>query len=270
MELYGLGGHRRFDPRNLDFGIIDHLKEQGTYDVALRRVVFGISRGGGLQEQWDLDDRSHKSQAIKAVAKSKAIKAVAEIPTFKYHYDLGFWGDQGNTPACTGFAAVHFLADGPVTQGKKGQAPIDPQEIYRLNQENDRKMGYSFAEGATSLAMAKTLKQLGYISSYFWGYDLNAVVQAALVSPVLIGIDWLEGMDDPDRKHGVIRAIGRIRGGHELLINGVDLDDGMFRLKNSWGQSWGKRGHAYLPFEDLEKLLGMGGEALLATEVKKP
>ena len=42
----------------------------------------------------------------------------------------------------------------------------------------------------------------------------------------------------PD-KNGVIKIGGRLSGGHAYVINGVDTKTKMFRLKNSWGKSWG-------------------------------
>jgi C1A family cysteine protease len=38
-------------------------------------------------------------------------------------------------------------------------------------------------------------------------------------------------------------------------------------LKQSWGREWGKRGHAYLPFEDLERLIAEDGDVCCFREL---
>ena len=70
----------------------------------------------------------------------------------------------------------------------------------------------------------------------------------------------------PD-KSGNIRLTGRFVGGHAYLINGVDLNKKVFRIKNSWGKSWGLGGHAYISFNDMTRLIRENGEICLATEV---
>jgi len=257
----GLGGHRRFDPRNLNHLIVDHLKAEGVYSSELTRATIGVRHLEGFNNL--LADERSDNVAVIREAKSRA-------ETCKYYYDAGAWLDQGDSPMCTGFSGAHLLADGPVTQRH-----VDVElarAIYAWNQANDRQMGYHFPDGATSLALAKTLKQNGWITGYKWGYQLNDVLQALQVGPVLLGINWYSGMDDPSNAPNtrpIITATGTCRGGHEILCNGVDLDDGFVRLKNSWGREWGHKGHALLPFKDLEKLLADDGDALLVVgEVK--
>lgn len=253
-EFLGLGRRPSFDVRNLNHLITDVL----PYDETLQKVGIAMSRAGGLA------DLSTNAQTLKV----KPVASAIGQGTSKYYYDSQWHGDQGSTSACTGFSGAHLLSDGPIVQGKKGIPAVDPFLLYSTNQQNDRKMGYNWAEGASSLALGQTLTQLGFASEYLWGYDLDSFLQAIRKGPVLFGTNWLTGMDSPDKKHGIIRAIGRNRGGHEILINGVNLNDGMVRLKNSWGLSWGKNGHAYLPFEDLEVLLAQDGDLLFITETK--
>jgi hypothetical protein len=242
----GLGRKEHFDPKNLDYLISDV--------VPLRD-----------------EDRKIALLAARAPVAGGPVKPLS-VPrgpaTSKYHWDAAWWGDQGDTPRCTAFALLHAMADGPVTH--RGQNPAaDPQEVYEAIVAQDRSEGRVYSGGATSLAMAKVAMARGWIGEYRWGYSLADFVAAIKVGPVLLGIDWYTGMDDPEAETAIIRAKGRYRGGHEIVANGADLDDGMARLKQSWGRAnYGRNGHGYLPFDDLERLIADGGDVLLFRELK--
>lgn len=123
-------------------------------------------------------------------------------------------------------------------------------------------------DGTSVRAGAKILKRLGVISEYRWAYTLDDVVQAVLnLGPVVVGTWWYTDMFMPNSK-GVITATGQKAGGHAYVINGVNVKKRMFRIKNSWGRSWGKNGHAYISFDDFDKLLKDWGEACMAFEKK--
>jgi hypothetical protein len=89
------------------------------------------------------------------------------------------------------------------------------------------------------------------------------------IGPVVVGTVWTEDMFYPDRD-GVIRPTGDSIGGHAYLLNGYDTQSGLFRIKNSWGHSWGIDGHAFLHINDLALLLDADGEACLALEQELP
>jgi C1A family cysteine protease len=51
-------------------------------------------------------------------------------------------------------------------------------------------------------------------------------------------------------------------GGHCLLCRGVNVREGYFLLRNSWGKSWGKDGDCRISFADMKRLLADGGESV--------
>jgi len=137
--------------------------------------------------------------------------------------------------------------------------------VYRDAQVVDEWPGENY-NGTSVRAGAKVLADRGHIGEYRWAWDLETVVRALLdVGPVVVGTNWYSGMFEPNQ--GIIDISGTVAGGHAYLLNGVNRNKGMIRLKNSWGRDWGSRGHAYISFEDMDRLIKEDGEACLALEI---
>jgi hypothetical protein len=175
-----------------------------------------------------------------------------------------WWGDQGDTPHCVGYSWAHWFEDGPVLH--IGRPPkIKPNKIYENAQRLDEWAGEDY-EGTSVRGGVKYLKSVGAVRSYYWAFDINTIAQYILnYGPVVVGTDWTDGMFEPD-KTGLIRASGSIAGGHAYVLNGVDTRTKRFRIKNSWGRSWGVQGHAFIRFSDMATLIARQGEACVAKE----
>lgn len=187
---------------------------------------------------------------------------------WRYWNGNGWWGDQGATPQCVAYSWVHWLEDGPIQQG--GAVPcISPQVIYDEAQKLDEWPGEGY-DGTSVRGGAKALQARGYISAYSWATTLDEVIQSVLMlGPMSVGTNWYNDMFEPDPTTFLVKPTGGIAGGHAFQLNGVNVGRKTFRLKNSWGRSWGKKGYALISFEDFEKLLLEDGEACIATEVSK-
>ena len=175
-----------------------------------------------------------------------------------------WWGNQGNTPQCVGYAWAHWICDGPITH--RGALPIiQPSLIYREAQKVDEWPGERY-NGTSVRGGAKYLMSSGKISSYLWAFDINTLINTVLnVGPVVVGTNWYYNMFFPD-KNGLISLSGYIAGGHAYVINGVNTVTKQFRIKNSWGKTWGVSGHAYISFSDMSRLIIERGEICLAIE----
>lgn len=215
------------------------------------------------------DERDH------AFPMSSVIPKTAAAGTkYRYWWANGWWGDQGYLPYCVGFSWLHWVEDGPITHSQTrsaGTGPIiDPSHLYREAQKVDQWVGENY-DGTSVRAGAKVLMRMGIVGGYRWAWDADTVVRALLTAgPVVVGTWWYSEMFDPKRDGNklVIRARGTKMGGHAYLINGVNTQSGLVRIKNSWGKSWGSGGHAYMPIGDLDKLIKDQGEACLATEIE--
>lgn len=203
---------------------------------------------GRLHAPDENDKRYHLELPVKASTRR-----------YRYWRDDVYFGNQGNKPHCVGYAWMHWLVNAPTYNY------LDPNGIYRLAQHIDEWDGTDYA-GTSVRAGAKILKNMGVIVRYEWAWDLRKMVEALLErGPLVVGTDWTQGMDRPDNR-GIIRATGRNMGGHAYLISGVSKQRKMFRVKNSWGKGWGLSGRAWLPFEDMDKLIKASGEVCLAVE----
>jgi hypothetical protein len=199
--------------------------------------------------------------------------------THRYWWSSGWHGDQGNTPHCVAYSWLHWLADGPATSRTlTGRAappqPYDnPRRLYCEMQENDEWIGdckNHRYDGTSVRAGAKVLRAHGYVREFRWGWTLDDAVKALLTEgPIVAGTWWYRDMYFPDPDTGLIQ-IGRSRrmGGHAYVLNGVNAKRGIIRLKNSWGRSWGRNGHAFISFKDMERLILEDGEVCLALETR--
>lgn len=167
--------------------------------------------------------------------------------------------DQGVEGACVGFAFAHDTAATP----KPRTASNDfARRVYGLAKTLDPWDGEDY-DGTSVLAGAKALKQLGLITQYRWAFTTTETLAAASrKGPVILGVNWREGMWDTD-VDGYINPVGKVVGGHAILLTGVNVKSQYVTLHNSWGPGWGVGGKARLSWAALDILLEDDGEACI-------
>lgn len=195
----------------------------------------------------------------------RALLRVVPPITSRYWWSQGAWLDQGETGTCVGHAWAHWIEDGP----KTWPGTVDPVAIYneacKLDPWPENDYG-DLLYGTSLRAGVQAVQARGKVTEYRWAWDASTVVDALLTKgPVVIGSYWYEHMFEPD-DNGMIKVSGPNTGGHCYILNGVNTVKGIVRVKNSWGQSWGKMGQAFLRIQDLDRLIKEDGEACLAVE----
>lgn len=177
--------------------------------------------------------------------------------------------DQGETPMCVGYSGWGWLRGGPTVNVPN----FAPQELYHWAQQHDQWEGEDY-EGSSTLGLMQVLTDAGFVKAYKWAFNVDLLVPWVLTTgPLLFGTNWHEEMFFP-RKDGFVIVDGAIAGGHEWRMTGINLDKkapdgtkGAGRIVNTWGQSWGQAGRAWISFKDVQKLLDAEGEAVTPTEV---
>lgn len=195
-----------------------------------------------------------------------------ELPLRSYTWSVYAHLDQGQEGSCVGHAFAHELAARPVVVA--GVTHEQAVTIYHEAQRADEWDGgsypgaFPFYEGTSVLAGAKVLTGAGHYTGYLWAQSEADVARAiGYKGPVVLGINWHEGMFTPDRD-GFIHPTGELAGGHAILANSVSIKGGYYVLHNSWGPGWGRNGTAKLSRPDLAVLLARGGEACLPQRKK--
>jgi hypothetical protein len=201
------------------------------------------------------------------------------LPKTKYWAFFNEALNQWYTGTCVGHGGEGWLLAGPIIQKRKGAFP-DAYALYRRAiavdewTENDAEINLEsslLVFGTSVRALFKVLQELGYVREYVWAQTLTDIQEfVSLKGPVVIGVNWYEGMMATD-VDGYLNLTGRVAGGHCVLVIGVDNVKRRFRILNSWGKWWGQSGRAWVRFEDMERLVfHEGGEAAAGIETRIP
>jgi hypothetical protein len=189
-----------------------------------------------------------------------------------YTHKVNVWFDQGQEGACVEYGISHELVANPVRVNATHVSDMLGQhKIYWAAQRNDPWEGGAypgadpFYEGTSVLSGMQVATELGYYSNYLWAQNENEVALAiGYKGPVVIGVNWYEGMYEPD-SDGFLNVTGAQVGGHCTLLYGVSISGDYYKLWNSWGQSWGNNGTAKIRRTDVVRLLSEDGEFCLPT-----
>jgi len=196
-----------------------------------------------------------------------------DAPIIDRYWDRTYAFDQGNSSACTMFAAAGLLHTQPWRDSLSRTAlrayDTDRERVagYRKAQRYDPWPGQEPAYyGSSTDAPLKLLRVERRIREWRWCFGLNDVLRTlSNHGPVAVGSNWYSGMDVVDPKTCRVKIEGDIRGGHAYELYAVRTDTREVEVTNSWG-NWGPcAGRFRLTWDDLERLLGEDGEACTIT-----
>jgi hypothetical protein len=192
--------------------------------------------------------------------------------------------DQGSLGSCTGNAAegcvgtaVFFAAVPDSNKAKPtGNANGDEKQAVALysaaTKLDDAPGSYPPDDtGSDGLSVAKAAQKAGLISGYQHCTSLTSALKALSQQPVITGVNWYDSFDQPDANGLItITAGAQVRGGHEFVLDELDVEGKRVGFTNSWGESWGLAGRAYMSWSDFDQLLGEQGDVTVFVPASQP
>jgi hypothetical protein len=187
--------------------------------------------------------------------------------------------DQGATGSCTGNASVGSLATSPHVEVLRdqidaGKLSLDESEALAVYSAATALDGFTGTyppddTGSDGLSVAKVLTGKSWISGYVHATSLNAMITALQSGPVIVGVNWYEGFDNPDA-NGHVTVSGASRGGHEFEVLGVNVENKTFTAINSWGPTFGVNGRFTFSWDDMTRLLAERGDCTQLIPLSAP
>lgn len=191
--------------------------------------------------------------------------------------------DQQSLASCTGNAAAGLVATdflgrtGLTSVTIDGQVvPVDEDfavRVYELATQLDNIDGTYPPDdtGSSGLGAAKALKKLGLAASYKHAFSLDALKSALQTGAAMAGTIWPESAFDVDGNgYLIVDRKSQIAGGHEYVISAYDAAKDAFRIDNSWGESWGVHGSAWVTAADMQWLLSQQGDVTVPVWATAP
>ncbi len=192
-----------------------------------------------------------------------SVRHQSQIPTL----------DQGHLGSCTGNAGAKclsyqpFWAESVVKAVLGSDAQADEEYavgVYSAATHLDDVAGAYPPQdtGSDGLSVAKVLLKRKLISGYQHAFSLEALLSALAKQPVIVGTEWRQDMFNP-AADGRLSITGRVAGGHEYCLDELDVEHRRVWLQNSWGDSWGHTGRAYVTWDDMRTLLSHQGDCTI-------
>jgi hypothetical protein len=125
--------------------------------------------------------------------------------------------------------------------------------------------------GSDGLSMAKVFTADTLISGYLHAFTFADALAALADRPLITGVNWYDSMFDPTAEGEVrVTAGASVAGGHEFVVDELDMERQRVWATNSWGTSWGVSGRFWLSFATWTRLLGEDGDVTVFVPVTDP
>jgi hypothetical protein len=219
-----------------------------------------------------------RSLAYQVPAKSTAtltsVRHTRQIPVL----------DQGSLGSCTGNATEGALGTTPFLEAipktvlgrPTGNARVDEDQAIALYSAATALDSYDGGyppndTGSDGLSVAKAAKAAGLISGYQHATSLDAALAALQAKPVITGVNWYDSFDEPAASGLItIAKQASVRGGHEFVLDELDVEQRRVWFTNSWGGAWGLSGRACIGWDDFARLLSEDGDVTAFVPLSQP
>lgn len=214
--------------------------------------------GKPLGRHIEHDPRSRLFEQPRSTAVLTSVRHKRRIPVL----------DQLALGSCTGNAAVGCIGTAPLYGRLPANHPVLNEafavKVYTAATKIDGVPGQMPEEdtGSTGLAVAKVLLSQGLIRGYNHTFSTDQALQALVKQAVIIGVNWYEGFDEPGA-WGLVQPTGQVRGGHEFVVDEIDVENRLVWATNSWGPGWGVNGRFCFSWDTLDRLLAEQGDVVV-------
>lgn len=185
--------------------------------------------------------------------------------------------NQGDVGSCTGNAEEGAQGTSPLYEALQPSVQLKLGELGALQL-------YSAAEtidgdgpyppndnGSSGTSVCQAAKNAGFISGYLHATTVFAMEAALQNGPVIIGVNWYDSFDSPASNGTIaISPNAQVRGGHEVLVRGVDPVAKILRADNSWGTGWGDHGSMQFSYATMDRLLAEQGDCTVPLPLTAP
>jgi hypothetical protein len=181
--------------------------------------------------------------------------------------------DQGNVGACTGFAEAGCLMTEPVWNPSWAFTARDALRLYSRATRLDAYPGSypPLDTGSSGLAVMKAATREKLIAGYTHTFSFDGFLGALTLQPGIVGISWYASFDTPlpSGECPLLPNAG-VRGGHEVEVWGLDVEQERIWCYQSWGATWGalKNGSFWFSWATMRRLLSEQGDATFPVAVK--
>jgi len=232
-----------------------------THTTTVRHYEEQVVPGMRLGWHYEADTRDFDPTALMAAAGLNVVTDKRETVWDRYCPPF----NQGDVGSCVGNAVAGVL----MTKGfwVPGRA-FDEQTavtFYKMATKLDSLPGSYPPDdtGTTGTAGAKAAKQTKYIHAYSHTNNFNHLLTTLNYQSCMVGVGWYDSFDQPVNGVCPITPGAYVRGGHEFELVGQNPFDKMVYAVNSWGTTWGNGGYMAFSFNDMERLLGEGGQVTI-------
>jgi hypothetical protein len=173
------------------------------------------------------------------------------------HKASGLPLNQGALGSCTANACCGALNSGHDLGDKTPLTEHDALKLYGVETRLEGKPYPPNDPGGSGLMVCKAAQQEKLITSYTHAFGVQQALEALVIRPVITGINWYTSFDTPDPESGLVEIAPKatVRGGHEILADGIDASKELVWFWNSWGKEFALAGRFCMSFATWEQLL---------------
>jgi hypothetical protein len=197
--------------------------------------------------------------------RSKRYRAKEAVRVRSVQHDVvGLPLNQGKLGSCTANALCGALNSAPFNRDGRQFRERDAVRLYDLETEMEGKPHPPHDPGGSGLMVCKAAKRLGWITAYSHAFGLEHALRALTLRPVITGVNWYASFYEPDADGLVkIHPHAKVKGGHEVVADGIDLRHELVWFWNSWGKSYGVGGRFCMSFHTWDRLLRERGDVTI-------